>query len=323
MALLRRAVTDATNDAKRTTPSENASRIERKLWFALAPSQFAHEQLVSKGRSAVPILLQIIADSSQPAEIRDSAWHALICIGDPDVWPAFARAVKSKLLDRELASNWLWRKLLCDLETHPTEQKFAAIMDRLDRGDGLAQTRLELFDQRMRSDEKSEGFELLDPALHWFNRLYADDVDQRLAEEAPDALAFRIRELAKGYDPLTTIGLQLAVLTKQGLVEKFATVYPDPQRAVASKLCFLVHVEWMDEDPPPGWQKKLRNWYWANRARFTYDASRRRFVLPTGATRPNEALVTPTAWRFCSKCGQKSDAIEKDCPTCGKPFRSR
>lgn len=136
----------------------------------------------------------------------------------------------------------------------------------------------------------------VDPApVRWLNRFYGAEFDEVLAREAPEALAFRNREIGRGYDPVSLVTRYL--LFDPGKMKCDARllreIYPDASDRDAMEKLLRV----LSSPEPAGadnWHQDLISWYKANRSSLVYDPAKRRFVVKASVVNAPEVESTGT-----------------------------
>jgi hypothetical protein len=133
--------------------------------------------------------------------------------------------------------------------------------------------------------------------LMWLNRFYGVDFDEWLAEKAPEVLAFRYKELARGYDPVALlVNPWIWLRTDEATLKQ---IFPDEaERTCMKKLAAFVKGAVSPSQLPgqagAGWQAKFMAWYTANRHNLVYDRVRRRFVVKEPETAGSRMESTGT-----------------------------
>jgi hypothetical protein len=200
--LLRQEIEDEANwDMRNNYP------VPHNLWaFGLAcwerrfPVSYSEERIVALGTVAVAPLLRLVASSDDPRVVTKAA-YILAYFDDPRILPAFYQAAKR---GRVSPPNLQWL-LEIHLPVGPmsTGVKDADVIkwlgDRLD--EDYSVLRLALLDTVVTAEYEGGGMfpGVADRRIvRWLDRIYDDDLDERLAASAPGALAFRDAELKKG-----------------------------------------------------------------------------------------------------------------------------
>ena len=120
----------------------------------------------------------------------------------------------------------------------------------------------------------------------WLNRKFDQDVDKWLADRAPDALAFRNRELARGYDPIGSMYRLMDGEELEPISVGYKAVFADQDDQVACARLLIAmwglpFADGKDIAVPniKGWAARLQTWYWDNRSKLKYDWDTHRFAV--------------------------------------------
>ena len=256
------------------------------------PVQYAQERLLCRGATIVPALADVLLAPGVEREVRIKAAQTLGFLDDPAVLKAYATALdRGQLTDVGVALLLtlylpLWPAMLSELNVRDW------IHQNLDTPYG--ELCLKIMDDAIDAEDGKGGLRygnVADPRFtRWFNRIYDEDLDTWLASVAPEALAFRNRELSKGYDPVVVFDAFAArVRAGVGLTDEgIHLVIPERDWAACRRLVLAALVPESEyyPRPRPGWEARLRAWYRANRARFEYDFQKHRFVVrePAGSS---------------------------------------
>lgn len=287
--LLRYAVADRANSQSHDQMGHWSifipDRVAERIWV----QRYAQEKILNLGRSAIGPLIDVIEDSRIRTDLRAEAVCALAFYDDDRVVPALKRVGQARWMgsfellialnpfhchwDRtpsvdvgspEYLQEWI--------EALAMETKESYLIAQLDRtmaadavpGEGLQEG---LWDRR---------------CLAWLDRVYDVDLSDWLARYAPEALEFRERTFAKGFDPVIAFEYLAHDSSNSYSYRGVAAVLSDPadQRA-CRELLEAVHDSSSHLHPvrQPGWTSALRTWYWSNRAHLRYDEARHRLVV--------------------------------------------
>jgi len=164
------------------------------------------------------------------------------------------------------------------------------IKDRFS-GKSYEQICLSFLDELMKASTNEGGLGFAPIRLvRWLNRLYEYDLDKWFEEKAPDALAFRNRELKKGYDPIIAFSIfETNLYDWQGVVDEgIKAVFTNEKDRRACRKLIEVIYGYPTESPElcprrwsfgDEWKEQLRDWYWGNRDQLVYDYEKLRFVV--------------------------------------------
>jgi len=259
------------------------------FWKTMYPLHCARQKIVMMGSPVITRLLEVLGESNHSSEIRFAASMDLGCFDDPRILRAYYDAVESGRING-IELMWALRSHLpgvggTDLFDYEAGGSYKSVRTWLAEQVelGYDQIRLQLLDQIVRNDREDVwGLRGDDPAiLRWLNRMYGEDFDRVLEREAPDALAFRNRELANGYDPVVLFR-SLGEPGAAGADEQaLRTIFVDPveRRACRNLIRALTADNWKKSPPPTArWKRDFVSWYWDNRAKFVFSFESHRFV---------------------------------------------
>ncbi|HEY7119398.1 MAG TPA: hypothetical protein VH475_22595 [Tepidisphaeraceae bacterium] len=263
--------------------SHGGQLLPNGFWRALYPYGFTLERLLARGSVNAEPLRRIANDPKRDPEIRD---EAAIALGHFD--PASALAISvDEVRDKRLSAIDFYGTLESLMPVGGTVARMPHtqlpdwVSGKLAQ-EGFDALTLEMLDDVMRTSGDSLVLHAVDLRLiRWLNRLNDQDLDDVLARAAPDALAFRNRQLAKGSDPLDPMYYYVfdKWMNDGKLQDAINSTYSDPADRKACRSLFETIHGFVYSDAPPGWDQRVRAWYFANRAAFKYDPQRRRFVV--------------------------------------------
>lgn len=286
LACVERDMTAMVGRQAQLPPSLPPSTRLLVMLASLRGYQYTPERLAREGTAAWRPLTTYILDPTAAANLR----HLSVCvIRGQDPYATLA-AVIPALKDGTLRTPF--GDMIVDLcmpsGAYGTPGKPPAapltctwLLSRLETRT-LDQVYLERLDELMASPNFWPGDENV---LRWLNRFYGDDFDEFLAKGAPEVLAFRNKELARGYDPVAFLSDPYLVARQPDYFDDkgLAKIYSDPSdRSAMERLGQLVETHRLQSSrmhPTDECRKKLVDWYKANRSRLVYDAAKLRFVV--------------------------------------------
>jgi hypothetical protein len=293
LQLLRDQMEDDNQRARRSTfiSWHGASFVpfNATIWRTKYPVKLAKQQIIREGETVVPILLDVLSDANQSEHMHNSAALDLAYFDDPRVLRGFYEAATAGRLSGNDLVNYC---LIClpSIELEVSEQarndyrRFFEWLRGLLDGD-INEIRLTLLDKLIREAKPElDHFEGDDARIvRWLNRFYGQDVDDLLKTKAPNALAFRIRELAKGFDPFSVMEHAWGDDSHAYHEPAFLNVYPNPLDRLACRNLFRVldGEQWdrrFEDDK--SWKEPFKKWYWENRDKLKYDPKRHQFLVP-------------------------------------------
>lgn len=270
------------------------------IWRSLFPISLAKQRLIRRGQGVVPALLEILADSSLSEEMHFAAGLDLAFFDDPRILGAYYDACQAGRLTGVDLRECLRRHLpgleqsFLPPDRRGETQTTTWLKSLLPRD--YSEVRLELLDYIFREDDDRKRSIQEDDArmLRWLNRVRGEDFDELLRCEAPDVLAFRNRELARGYDPAIVMNTPWGDDNRAIFESALLRVFPNPvDRLACYRLVSIVarysdddFTDSLDETMGP-WKPEFKKWYWANRAKFKYDFTKHRFVIPDVVCQPS------------------------------------
>ncbi len=254
------------------------------------PVHWAKQKIVMEGTPVVPTLLDILADPRLSRAVHFVAAADLTFFDDAQILRNYYDAATCGRLTA-FEFYWCLRYHLpyiehCPPSLNTSEEhrwRIAWVKELLDQD--FDDSRLRLLDRFVRNTEakRYEGNEY-EVLLRWLNRHDGENFDAVLAREAPDALAFRNRELAKGYEPVFAFGpLQDSSSPSEVNEQALRLLFSEPcDRKACSE---LLQVSWrrggvMTNQGIEDLRKAMINWYWENRSKLRYDFTKHRFVVP-------------------------------------------
>jgi|GEM_PF-1145558 len=264
--------------------------LPEKWWDILFPVSYAAENLRKQGDLALPALQRI-------AEEEDWEKYSIYAYSyqDDNVnidW--IIEYYQEGKMDSLAFLVELQRYLPIPDKSFPDEENKEEIDKWIKNrftGKSYEQICLSFLDDLMRATTNEGGLGFAPIRLvRWLNRLYEYDLDQWLAKKAPEALAFRNRELKKGYDPAIAFEIfETNLYDFQGVVDEgIKAVFTDERdRRACHQLIEVIYGEplespqlcprrWINDDK---WKNRLRQWYWNNRDHFVYDFEKLRFEV--------------------------------------------
>ena len=296
IVLLRQAARDSDAANKRARmQSDRVAPWKRRSTASLYdkyPVSYAKQRLVLKGRTIIPLLLQVLRESDCK-DVHVIAWELLSQLDGALCLHELHQAGLENRLSPSVVSLLLrsWfpvRTQAAFLEPDKTLEWLGGEL----REKSYDQILLTLLDEFLKAEYADGG---LDPRvpderiLRWLNRVYDLDLDCWLAANAPEALRFRQRELLKGYDPATSLDLGQSIF--DGMLEQaLAVLYSSPdERRACRQLLEAVYPnvsaqKLVRPTPTEGWLGRLRDWYWGQRDSLRYDRTVLRLSTGPAAT---------------------------------------
>jgi len=275
--------------AMRDTVNVNRRRILERSWVgrvagegivkALCRDNNTYVKLVREGRAAARPLLDVVLD---PRPRATTAYRASIFLAALDPYaamqalsePALAANAPPPVVDVLVRYCLPWGPQRYAAGPNPSQWLKSELESKT-----LDEIYLERLDVVVSSPDLTAGDLVV---LTLLDRYYGDDLDEWLAKSAPEVLAFRNRELERGYDPVM-LARYLVKRDFGGFDEDLLRrLYPNASdRAAMERLPYLVNYGWPTQQHPPevGWRERLQAWYKANRAQLVYDPAKRRFVV--------------------------------------------
>jgi hypothetical protein len=290
--LLLAEVADRPNWVKRNnyTASHITGLINDSVWQRAFPVRFARERVFLLGREAVNPLLAIVGDPAEDPIAVQTAWYILVEFDDRRIRGEIASQLHAGKLSQSDAAWLLSVYLPIDRSSHLLSSSPMSGDDRVEVF--LEETNdltyevlcLRLLDEILKPEFDIEG--ITDHIERWLNLRYGQDIDEWLADKAPDALAFRNRELARGYDPV--VSFRRLYRETGNVDEGIKAVFADQEsKALCHRLLDAVY-GYLGKSPmhiphTEGWQKRVRGWYAQHRNELRYDPDKHRFVVGTPA----------------------------------------
>ena len=269
--------------------------VDKALAMGL-PYRNVRAKLVHEGRAASGELLKVALDAQKPMNIRSQAVFALQEQDPLGTLQAFKQSIVTGQAPPMVAML-----LTSYLPFAPARYTASGLTytAKMMASDLSSKSVEEICLERL--DESVNDVSLMpndEGVLCWLNRYKGMDFDEWLSRNAPEVLAFRKREIERGYDPVRCARW---IFRKQypdvgdldeGLMRK---LYPDEadRKAVAHlwKVC-------NDMTPPRetrNWRALLAPWYKANRSRLVYDPKVMHFVVGKDPVRPELSVESTEA----------------------------
>jgi len=260
-----------------------------KHWYKKYPVAYAKERLIVRGSVVVPILVEIIQDP-QYEEIQFFAWDVLGKLNPPLFLEELYKAGKNGLLSPKQVLSQI--RFFLPIHRHEDFWHEDKVMDWL--GQQLVektfdQIILDAMDRHVSADVNSGGMHPIirdSQVFRWLDRAHDMDLNTWLAVNAPNVLAFRQEQLAKGYDPVTAFSLSQNIGDDM-LDEAMAAIYPRAEDREACKELFLAtypsllsggRYAPLRAAASDGWLERFRDWYRSQRPYLRYDPELLRFV---------------------------------------------
>jgi hypothetical protein len=265
----------------------------QSIWQRAFPVRYASERVFLLGREAVDPLLAIAGNPAANPRVAKTAWYILVEFDDPRIRGRILSQLKASTMTPFDAAWFLNKHLPIASSSNLLSSSPVAWGDLIEKL--LEETKdlsyedlcLRLLDECMKSEldvEMNSG-----QIERWLDLRYDQDIDEWLADKAPDALAFRNRELARGYDPVVSFS-RLCMAT--GIVDEgFKAVFADQDsRESCHRLLDAVYGDVgnspMQIPSTEGWQKRVREWYAQHRSELRYDRDKHRFIIGGPSTLP-------------------------------------
>lgn len=258
--------------------------LGKKTWDIIFPLTYAGSKLVSQGELALPALLRLAEEQG--------SWLMVARFDDPRLLQLAVTAYQDGRVDYTNFGYFLGSHLPDVYNPLPapgygSEEKIAEWIQTNLSGKSYQEICLESMDILMQHKDPLTLSHFLGKrwVLRWLNRVGDYDLDDWLAVKAPEALAFRNRELKKGYDPAVAFPYFAGDFIEGMMDEGIKAVYPDTNdRKACRQLIEAVYGLYRSPLLVPraeGWQVRLQQWYWENRHHLVYDFEKHRFVLKT------------------------------------------
>jgi len=270
-----------------------------KHWYKEYPVSYAKERLIARGSSVIPVLRDIIHDKN----CADVHYVAIDVLGKLDP-PAFLKELYRSGKDQSVSPGQVSHLVqfglpVLGLADYWHDDKVIDWLGKQLDKKSYDEIVLGLMDDFLKAKYADGGMYpgLMDEGvLRWLDRVYDVDLDSWLSAKAPSVLKFRHEQLSKGYDTATCF--DLGNNASYGLLdEAMAAIYPKLEDQKACKE--LLEAVYPNELPggkqsplhpkrTPGWEQRLKDWYWSQRASLQYDPALLRFVSRAGysTTRP-------------------------------------
>jgi hypothetical protein len=255
------------------------------IWEVIFPVRYAEERIFLLGREAIDPLLQIVGNPSEEYRIRETAWRVLVKFDDPRIREEILRQLKAARLKPFDAARLL-------IAHFPLEHGSRLVLEDAYVLEWLEANKDKTFEEvclRALDDIMESGEHIRDDIpLRWLNFMYDQDLDRWLAEKAPDALEFRNRELAKGYDPVVCFGRFCDNLAHGIIDQGIKAVFVDPKDQAGCRHVMMamdislkspIRVPCADD-----WESRVREWYRKHRSELRYDREKHRFVVKVGTS---------------------------------------
>lgn len=287
--LLRAEVDDEANWQKRNSHinSRLTGLVDRAVWERRYPVGYAHERLFLLGHDAIGPLLEVVNRATEDRRIQQKAWYVLAEFDDPRIRHEILNHVRSSRLT-PFEAGWLLSVHLPIGRSSPLLDD-SRVMEWLEdnRHRSYEELCLSLLDDIMKTEQAINRNDR--SVLRWLNHMYDQDLDKWLEEKAPDALAFRNQELARGYDPIVAYDRLRYNLDEGILDEGIKALFADqPTQAACHRLLDVTQgygVSPIRVSDASGWEKRIQNWYTQHRGRLKYDRDKHRFTADGPSTK--------------------------------------
>jgi hypothetical protein len=293
IALLRQALKDSDAWDKRVRSQSDrwpgGQFHSVKHWYEKYPVAYAKERLIARGSVVARILLEVTRDPKD-ADIHFVAWQVLGKLTGPTYLKELSQASKQGRLSpgevSALVQAFLPVRRSVD---YVQDDKVVDWMGRQIADKNCDDIVLDVMDELVKAKYEDGGMYpgvMDERVLRWLGRIYDIDLDSWLATKAPVILKFRQEQLSKGYDPASSFNCDNNIAN--GLLdEAMVAIYSRPQDQEACKQ--LLDAVYPNELPggvrsplhpqmSPGWEQRLKGWYWSQRPSLRYDSSLLRFV---------------------------------------------
>lgn len=271
--------------------------------------QYAREKLISRGSAVIDALMNVVLDPNRPSWMRAEAVLVLGHFDDVRIAGAFAGGLERQLIEPwtllrvcegvYLPGNpWAGEKLRAGPHVSASELKtWIADTVQVDYDNA----RLRLLDAIMLESPQLIERQQFYATIRWLNRMYDVDLDEWLAQVAPNVAEFRQRQLRLGYDPALVFKRLLGDRFREEAIGAAFPAQQDRENCAALLEMLYGHAFASGSPqssgarllPSPGWRARLIDWYRENRSALRYNTELHRFEVQieateTGPTEPHE-----------------------------------
>jgi hypothetical protein len=266
---------DQANDDKRTRWYGHARgpRVVRDAFDRVVEAAFPNRNTDAKfahaGRAASGALLAVVLDPSETLTRRETAAYTAATIDPYKMLQAIQQPIASERVPGPFALKIAFYCL-----PHGTNRPVSAYSSQNHVSDSAWKNVdticLEWLDVKVGSADLMPNDWTI---LWWLNRYRGMDLDDWLAKQAPEVLAFRRKEIDRGCDPI-----RLVFWVGNGEEYLVRSLYPnETDQSAMERLCRIFCSQ---STPREGdWNATLRQWYKANRSRLVYDTKKMHFVV--------------------------------------------
>jgi hypothetical protein len=260
--------------------------LGKKTWDVIFPRRYAGAKLVTQGKLALPALLRLAEEQGR--------WLMVARFDDPRLLQLAVAAYQDGRADYTNFGYFLRSHLPVVHNPLPppgygSEQKIDRWIETNLSGKSYQEVCFQFMDDLMRHEKPDALSYFLGErwVVRWLNRVGDYDLDDWLAQKAPEAFAFRNRELKKGYDPAVAFPYFAGDFIQGMKEEGIKAMFQDTKdRKACRQLIEAVYGPYGSPLLVPraeGWRVRLRQWYWQNRDHLAYDFEKHRFVVKTGS----------------------------------------
>jgi hypothetical protein len=287
LELLRKQAANEDDEERRKAMLSSHFPVPKGLAYGLYPEHHVRERIIAMGSPVIAPCMRIATDPKQDKHVVEDAWDVLFQFDDPRIGEALLEYGRTGRPDPLTFCVWVQCYVILDVPGR----------------DATEENAVEWLKEFLSVPKYGHSLGLLDDVMNnplnwgllygnaglirWLNRLGAEDVDEVLAQKAPEALAWRNEQLKKGFDPLVAFDFEEAIYDGQ-LNNAVAKVYSDATDRKRCRELFgtvFSYIRKHDYNGHKGWEDQLRAWYRQNRDHLVYDWAKHRLVVETKAQR--------------------------------------
>jgi len=277
-------------------PGAVPAMLEGTMEWAF-PTGDALPKMAHEGRKASGPALRLAFDPKMPLQLKLQAIYVLAITDPHGTLQAFSKTLVAGQVPPYLAHNVT---VLCLPQIIDITTRFSNpsqwLAQELDTKtiDAIC---LEQLDAAVRRKDLVASDTSV---ITWLNRYRGEDFDEWLAKNAPNVLAFRNKEIARGIDPVRLVWLVArdaqppddidVTLYRQSLVKKgisgqiadevlLKKLWPEASDQVAMRDLIRICGQYIPPLEEADWQTWLVRWFDANKDKLVYDPEKGRFVV--------------------------------------------